>query len=146
MPSLYSCKSSYPVPNAQQNLMGRTHYVDPETLRYHKARILSARANHDGLLFMLVESVAIDPDNRKRGFRFVVFDIFGTVIERAKLEDTYRSQEKAAKAMWDYLGTIDPVAITRAAIEREERHHANEMDYLRADLEKIEARAKGEPA
>ncbi|MBR1038918.1 hypothetical protein JQ593_22805 [Bradyrhizobium viridifuturi] len=37
--------------------------------------------------------------------------------------------------MWDCLNTLDAKAITRAAIERAERNHANEMADLRAKLE-----------
>ena len=39
----YKTESDHPKVNAQRNLMGRTHYVDPDTLRWHKSRILSAR-------------------------------------------------------------------------------------------------------
>ena len=68
--------------NAQQNLRGKTHYVDDETLRYHHARILGARAICDGLFFKIIESVSLDMRNTRRSFRVVVFDLFGAVVER----------------------------------------------------------------
>jgi hypothetical protein len=34
--------SDNPTISAQKNLEGRTHYVDPQTLKYHGSRILSA--------------------------------------------------------------------------------------------------------
>jgi hypothetical protein len=51
---------SDPIAQAQDQLMGRTHYVDPETLRYHHARVLRARPVCSGLLFRIIESTAAD--------------------------------------------------------------------------------------
>lgn len=135
--NLYRNESSYPKVNAQRNLCGRTHYVDDDTLRFHKSRVLSARHTDGGLLFAIVTSDAADMRNTSRVFRYVIFDVFGTVIERQKLEDGYKRSEQATKAMWAALNGIDAVAITRAAIVSQERQHASEMERLRADLEKI---------
>ncbi|KAH2262355.1 hypothetical protein KXW02_007669, partial [Aspergillus fumigatus] len=89
----------------------------------------------NGLLFAIVTSDALDFENRKRGFRYVIFDVFGTVVSRCDLEHARRTSEQATKDMWDCLNTLDAKAITRAAIERAERNHANEMADLRAKLE-----------
>lgn len=74
---LFGHKSSDPKHNAQKNLNGRTHYVDDETMRFFGSRIISARPTDDGLFFRIVESVATDHNKSRRGFRVVVFDIFG---------------------------------------------------------------------
>lgn len=134
MPNLYRNESSDPRTNAQRNLCGRTHYVDDDTLRFHKSRIMSARHIDGGLLFAIVTSDALDYQNRKRGFRYVIFDLFGTVLERTKLEESFRTSEKATKAMWAALNALDAVAITRAAIDRETRSHAEEMERLQCDV------------
>jgi hypothetical protein len=139
--SLYSTKSSYPRPNAQQNLAGRTHYVDDDTLRYHKSRILSARSTYDGLLFAIVESVALDYQNKKRGCRYVVFDVFGNVVSRVSLEECWRTSAQATKAMWRFINDCDPRAITLAAIENAEKWHARDMDELRGKLAALEPKA-----
>ena len=82
---LYSDEHTNPRINAQRNLLGRTHYADDATLHFHKARILSARATSDGLLFYVIESVAIDYQNTTRGFRPVIFDLCGQVLSRPDL-------------------------------------------------------------
>jgi hypothetical protein len=142
MTSLYSNKASDPKNNAQRNLTGRTYYVDDDTLRWHHSRILSARATAGGWLFAIVESVALDMRNTKRGCRYVIFDVFGdTVGTRVDLEHTWRRSEQAEKAMYKELDTLDAKAITLAAIERAEKYHADEMARMRADLAKDEKQA-----
>ena len=104
---LFRDKSSYPKPNAQANLEGRTHYVDDGSLRFHSARIISARHYMDGALFVIIESTALDMYNTKRGFRFVAFDIFGNVIERPKLDESFRTSEQARKARDKWFAGFD---------------------------------------
>ena len=116
MTKLYRDESTDPKINAQRNLCGRTHYVDDDTLHWHKSRVLSARVVDRGLLFAIVTSDALDMNNTKRGFRFVIFDVFGTVLGRPKLEDAYKTRDKATKAMWQVLNSIDATQHTLAAI------------------------------
>lgn len=130
----YQEKSSYPLPNARQNLSGRTHYVDEDTLRFFKARVLSARPHCDGLIFALIESVSLDWNHTRRGFRFVVFDIFGAVIERPTMEGAFKSRAAASKAFWAWLETFDPITYTLAEIDRQERASIEEYARMRADL------------
>ena len=131
---LYRNESSDPKWNAQRNLIGRTHYVDDDTLRFHKSRILSARHTDNGLLFALVESMALDPNNVKRGYRYVIFDIFGNTIERPKLEEAFRTSEMATKAMWEALNRIDAQAVTLAALDRQARAYISEIADLRKQV------------
>ena len=128
---LYRHESTNATSNAQQNLQGRTHYADPETLRWHKARILSARDIWCGAGFRVVESVSLDWDNTKRGYRFAVFDVFGTVIERADLENTWKTAEGARKAFWKWLETSDPFAYYLTALELRARRLERESAALR---------------
>ena len=98
MPSLYRNESMDPKANAQRNLRGRTHYVDDDTLRFHKARILSARVAANGLLFAIIESMSLDWDGTKRGFRGVIFDIFGNVVgNRADIDHAPRTRAAASR-------------------------------------------------
>lgn len=146
MTTLYRNEGSDPKYNAQRNLSGRTHYVDDDTLRWHKSRIISARAVDNGLLFAIVTSDALDMNNTRRGFRFVIFDLFGNVIERTSIDSDkatgdpgpYRTSAAAAKAMWAKLNEFDARAITDSAIKREIASHAREMEYLREQIEKID--------
>ena len=131
MTNLYRNESSDPKWSAQRNLMGRTHYVDDETLRWHKSRVLSSRSVANGLLFAIVTSDQLDMRNTKRGFRYVIFDLFGTVVSRVDLEHAFTSSKKATKAMWTALNEIDAVNLTLEAIDNAERHFASDMAELR---------------
>lgn len=84
---LFGHKSTDPKRNAQQNLNGRTHYVDDDTMRFFGSRIISARPTDDGLFFRIVESVATEHDKSRRGFRVVVFDLFGQTVFRPSFDE-----------------------------------------------------------
>ncbi len=84
---------------AQEALSGRTHYADDSTLKFFNARITRARPIMEGLFFEIVESTAKDMDNTARGFRVVVFDVFGETVYRPDLQDLSRT---SARAIEDY--------------------------------------------
>jgi len=131
---LYTDHASDPKLNAQRNLDGRTHYVDNGTLGWHKARVLSCHVSHAGQLLTIIESVALDQDNTKRGFRYVTFDLFGTVISRVKLENCWPTQEKARERRNGFLAGVDAVAVNREGLARERRSVGEQLDRLAALL------------
>lgn len=117
---LYDCQSCDPKFDAQRNLQGRTHYVDDDTLKGFKARILNACATDDGLIFWLVESVASRPDHGGYNKRFIAFDLFGNVI--CDRDRWFRTSDKAYKAGMEWLATFDSEGHTIGALkERAER-------------------------
>ena len=136
MIDLFRNESSDAKHNAQLNLAGRTRYVDDDTLRYFRARILSTRVVDDGLLFAMVESASGDMNHTTRIFRYVIFDIFGTVIERPDIEASWKSSPPAEKAMWRALNTINAVKVTREAIKR---HRARQEYEITEMLGKVDA-------
>ena len=69
MPDLYKRESSDPKRDAQRNLCSRTHYVDDDTMRYFRSRVLSAHAVDNGLLYAIVESASGDLTPRTRIYR-----------------------------------------------------------------------------
>lgn len=95
---LFRHESGDPKYNAQRNLMGRTHYVDTDTLRWHKSRVLSTAILADGLLFRITESCALNMHNTSRGKRCAVFDVFGTIVSRPDLENTFSTSTAAENA------------------------------------------------
>lgn len=107
---------SQPKYYAQDQLQGRTHYVDDDTLRYFYARINSAYATADGLLFCILESSAADPNNRSRITRGVVFDVFGNPVYRPNIDESFKTGDQARKAMKQFLDGFDAVEHTRDAI------------------------------
>ena len=134
---LYKQESSYPKVNAQQNLCGRTHYVDDDTLRFHRSRVLSARHTDEGLLFAITTSDSLDYNHTKRGFRYVIFDVFGNVVERVKIEDAFKRHESCIKAMWKAVNALDAKAITYKAISNAERQYVREIEELRTAVAMI---------
>lgn len=106
------CDKSYVSPkrDAQLNLEGRTHYVDDSTLGFFGSRIVYAGDHFHGLIYAIVESVKLDFDGTKRGFRFVLFDVFGTVVDRVGLEYAHRTGAQARKAMYAAMNVLDVAA------------------------------------
>jgi len=94
---LFGHKSSDPKHNAQQNLSGRTYFVDDDTLRFFTSRIVSAYPTDNGLFFKIVESVATDHNKSRRGFRVVVFDLFGFRVFCPSFEECTSSSAAAEK-------------------------------------------------
>lgn len=127
-------ESGNPRLNAQRNLEGRTHYVDEKTMRYFRSRILKTSISADGLLFGMVESVSLNPDHTQRGFRAVVFDVFGTVIHRASLDECHKTRTPAEKDLRRIFDATDAVAHTLEAVESKKRMYAREMDEFALSL------------
>lgn len=134
---LYRDESSNPTWNAQRNLGGRTHYVEDDTLRFHKSRVLETHCTDNGLLFAIVTSDALDARNMTRGFRYVIFDVFGTVLDRPTLEEASRTKKQAVKAMWAHLNDIDAYAHTLKAIDRQEAQHISDMEQMRLKVHQL---------
>ena len=139
--NLFRNESSDALTNAQRNLEGRTHYVDSDSLRFHKSRVLMTRVTDNGLLFAILTSDALDYQNTKRGYRFVIFDVFGTVLARTEIKDATRNRDKCEKAMWAALEAIDAKAHTLAAIEKARASYNAELDRLAASLADLPNRA-----
>lgn len=133
--SLYSCKSDDPKRDAQRNLLGRTHYVDDDTLRCYHSRILSAQSMYDGLLFRIVCSDALDMHNTKRGFRAVVFDVFGTVIFRPSMEQASPTKQAAANAC--EKESIDLVAYYQGVLKDRLAKTERESESIKTALAKV---------
>ena len=106
-----------PTTNAQGNLDGRTHYVDTPTLRFFKSRIVSALPVSNGAFYKIIESASLDYSNTKRGFRAVLFDIFGTVVYRPDLDQCFTSKEKADKGFYWWFETFNEVEHYQQALD-----------------------------
>lgn len=129
----YENNSSYAKTRAQSALKGRTFYADDDTLRFHKSRILESGVSHKGLLFWIIESVALDYENTKRAFRPVVFDVTGRTVERKNKEDAYKTKKQAQAALDEILASVDAMKETREGLASE-RHALDraEDEALRA--------------
>jgi len=138
---LFGHKSDDPKHNAQKNLSGRTHYVDDDTMRFFGSRIISARPTDDGLFFRIVESVATDHNKSRRGFRVVVFDLFGHPVFRPSFDEC-TSTKAAAVVQWMKAEKIDPATYYRAEL----KHRANRLTNQAAAMNEAAAQLEGMPA
>ena len=132
--SLYRDDSSYAVSRAQRALSGRTHYVDPDTMKYFGCRINNCQIDVNGFYCWILESVA--HPSMGRVHRFVLFDVFGTVLtERGDM--LRKTRKQAEKDKETFLGTFDPVAHTEAAlrknIERDTKRCNESLNYLNGE-------------
>lgn len=133
----FRCESSYPENDAPRNLQGRTHYCDPDTLRYFKARILNGGHTKDGLLYWFVESVQSRPDHGGYNRRAVVFDVFGDIVnERAGTDggDWFKDTSKAEKSAFEFLKTFDAPRHTAAKLKERAKREILEAKRTLAAL------------
>jgi hypothetical protein len=114
---------------AQEALSGITHYVDDQTLKYFKARILKAKPILNNTFYMILESSSIDYEHTKRGFRVCVFDLNGDSAYHPSLEEMTEKPAKALKNFESWLKTFDA----------EEHYQRRIKDQIRAYTNKIEA-------
>lgn len=135
--SLYGDRSSYPKFNAQLNLEGRNHFASDSTLKSFGARINSAHPTASNLLFYIVESSFLDYQKTQRGFRYAVFDIFGTSIARLPADQAYKSSEKCRKAMYGEINQFDVAQHYARALESIARRAEREASEARVIAQQI---------
>ena len=122
----HSCDARY---NAQHNLRGRSHFVDEDTLRYFKGRVLSAYDSADGRLFVVVHSQRENWDNANRIFSYAIFDLAGSIV--AGRVQSYKTAAKARKECEEMLEQIDADQLTLDALSYLEGRFANDISYAR---------------
>jgi hypothetical protein len=137
LPKLYKNEWTNSKANAQENLHGRTYYVEPSTLRYFNSRILSALPVSNGAFYKIIESLSTDHNNTKRGFRAVLFDIFGTVVYRPDLEECFTSKEKADKGFYWWFETFNEFEHYQQAIDGKLKRLENEESKLSEILQTL---------
>jgi len=103
---------SRPVDYAQDQLNGRTHYVDDDTLKFFNARILEAgifpadqKSEHYGDFFYIVESLPFAWEG-ERIYRGVVFDKEGRTIYRPDSDQAYKTAKTARKHLYAFLKNL----------------------------------------
>lgn len=144
IPRLYCCESADSTYDAQRNLNGRTHYADADTLRFHKGRILSAGADADGLLFLMLTSDAADPQNKRRVYRVVCFDIFGTVIFRDSLEDAATTSDGARKHFAAF--SVNLTDYYRGVLAERRGHLSRDLAAVKTAMRSLGRAKPGKPA
>mgnify|MGYP003116414499 CR=1 FL=1 len=133
----FKYQSCYPKNNAQVNLKNRSHYVDDDTLKYFKSRILSSYHYADGLLFGLVESFADYEGKRK--FRGVVFNIVGDLVYRLDPDYGVNNLDKAQKLMMEFISSFDAKADAVEALNSQKQWMTRDFDRAISNLTKEKA-------
>lgn len=133
---LFECKHYDPTRDAQQNLEGRSYFCSPDNLRFHKSKVLSCRAVADGLLLRVLTSDSLDWHNTKRGFRVHLFDVFGTHVYGADLENATKTRKQAEKA-FDAAAPFDVAAHYKNALASRAKRLAQEAAELQAAADSI---------
>lgn len=128
-----------PTERAQNALAGITHYVDPNTLRFHHSRVTSARPVLGGAFFLIVETVALDFENTARGTRAVLFDLLGNPVYHPKLEETRRTRDHALRDFDRWLAGFDSMAHYRKAIAEKAAGMERAAIQMRARLDQLAA-------
>jgi hypothetical protein len=121
----YSCNARY---NAQHNLRGRSHFVDEDTLRYFRGRVLNAYDSANGRLFVVVHSQIENYDNTNRVYSYAIFDLAGSVVA-GRLP--HKTAAKARKECEEMLEQIDADQLTLDALSYLEGRFANDISYAR---------------
>lgn len=127
--ALFRDRSGMALNQAQRNLEGRSHYVDDSTMKAFVSRIHTANVMDDGLTFGIVESLqkTANPDEG-RVFRPVIFDVFGNVIYRPDLEESFDTQKQAMSEFWKQADEIDPVKTTLDGAKQKQEAMQKELD------------------
>lgn len=125
--------------DAQENLEGRSHYVDPATLKFHHSRIVGGGVHLCGAAYRVLEVTALDYDNTRRGYRAVLFDLTGRTIYHPDLDQCHRTKEQAMRAFWAWFETFDPLNYYRARITIQARELAQEVERLHAAADALES-------
>ena len=128
--SPFTERRQHPLDNAQENLGGRTYYADTQTLRFHKARILSARPVSCGAFFLIIESCALDYQNTRRGFRAVLFDLTGGILYRPNLEGCRRTRDQASADFYKWFDVFDGLGHYCAEMNRRADTYARQIVQL----------------
>jgi hypothetical protein len=116
---LFRERSGMPLNQAQRNLQGRTHYVDDATLKSFGAKVHTTHVMDDGLIFGMVESLqkGFNPEDG-RVWRPVFFDLFGNIVARPPIEDSFDNIKQAQAEFWKLADTLDAQALTIEGVEK----------------------------
>lgn len=133
--SKFDCHSYDSKYNAQRNLSGKTHWADSDTLKFFNSRILSARVMHEGLTLAIIESSDTGFNSKSRGFRFHIFDLFGTHVSDS--DGYYSKRERAESAMHEYLETYNPIAHYKAAMAERVQRLKNDAAHMEKGMKTL---------
>ena len=110
----------------------KTHYYSASTRRFHGASVSKLRVIADGMALAAIERVSLDMNHSRKGYRVVIHDLTGTVInDRSNLDHAHKGLPAAIRDFESQCEKhSDGAAILRAAIDEETRTHERALDAL----------------
>ena len=133
---LFECKHYDATRDAQKNLDGRSYFCHPDNLRFHKSKVLSCRSIAGGLLLRVLTSDSLDWNNTKRGFRFHLFDVFGSHVYGLGLENATKTRKQAEEA-FDNAAPFDVAAHYKVTLASRAKRLAQEAADLQAAADSV---------
>jgi hypothetical protein len=110
-----------------ETLNSKTPYF--RNAKFHKSRLKSVFRVAQGLFLKTIETLALDADNKKRGYRVVLFDLRGRVVYASKFPDDCGTERRVQKDYFYWLERFSPDDYYRDLLQKEraklqERIHA----------------------
>lgn len=130
---------SSPSATAERLTDGKTHYYSADTRRFHGATVSKLRVIADGMALAAIERVSLDMRHTRKGYRVVIHDLAGTVInDRLDLEHAHKGLPAARRDFEEQcLKHSDGAAILRESIANETRTHERALDALITAAQKL---------
>lgn len=125
---------------AERLTEGKTHYYTASTRRYHGASVSKLRVIADGMALACIERVALDYEKTRKGYRVVVHDLCGTVINnRASLDEAHKTLPAATREFERICAEYADggAAILKAAIQGEVSSHERALASLQSVLAEL---------
>lgn len=127
---------------ATRTMSGRTHYFDPDTLRYFNSSVSCMAITENGVAMVTLERVGMDSSGTRKGYRVNVHDLTGRVIgDRVELENMTTSKAVADRQFHDTWAAAQAreAEILRDAIDRETARLASALRDLKTARKMVKA-------
>ena len=136
---LFKERGGKPLNQAQRNLDGRTHYVEDSTIKSFVGQIHATHILDGGLLIGIVESVQAGPNAESgRVFRPVVFDLFGNVVYRPDIDESFQTLKLATMDFWDKADSFDAHKLTLEGLKAKVKEAESEVEMWKRLAEQFE--------
>jgi hypothetical protein len=100
-----------------ETLNSKTSYF--RNSKFHKSRLKAVFRVVQGLFLKTVETLALDADNKKRGYRVVLFDLRGRVVYASQFPDSCGTERRVQKDFETWLGDFCPQTYYKDLLENE---------------------------
>lgn len=124
---------------AERLTEGKTQYYSASNRRFHGAGVSKLRVIAEGMALAAIERVSLDMNHTRKGYRVVIHDLTGTVInDRSTLDHAHKGLAAARRDFEKQCEKhSDGAAILREAIANETRTYERALDALITAAQKL---------